>query len=121
RPGDGRPLVVGQVVVEAGVAFHRCAPAAAARAGTWRSCASVSSTEITSAYFSAMSYRLAKCGLSCLSATHSSGTMVRKLRCRLSSTVARTQPEVEPPVTTTVSTPWKVKIEPRLVSKKAEA
>ena len=35
--------------------------------------------------------------------------------------MARTQPEVEPPVTTTVSTPWKLKIEPRLVSKKAEA
>jgi hypothetical protein len=28
---------------------------------------------------------------------------------------------VEPPVTTTVSTPWKVKMEPRLVSKNTEA
>ncbi|MNW07806.1 hypothetical protein D3C71_2044800 [compost metagenome] len=46
---------------------------------------------------------------------------MRKLRCRLSTTVARTQPEVEPPVTTTVSMPWKLKIEPRLVSKNAEA
>ena len=68
-----------------------------------------------------MSYRFAKCGPSCLSATHSIGTMVRKLRDRLSTTVARTQPDVDPPVTTMVSTLWKVKIEPRLVSKKAEA
>ena len=40
-------------------------------------CSNTSATGITSPYLSAMSYRLAKCGLSCLSATHSSGTMVR--------------------------------------------
>ena len=37
----------------------------------------VRATGSTSAYFFIMSYRLAKCGLSCRSATHSSGTMVR--------------------------------------------
>ena len=43
----------------------------------------------------------------------------RELLLRIKKILARTQPEVEPPVTTTVSTPWKLKIEPRLVSKKA--
>jgi len=46
---------------------------------------------------------------------------VRKPRERLSTTVVRTQPEVEPPVTMTVSTRCQVNSEPRLVSKKAEA
>ena len=47
--------------------------------------------------------------------------MVRKLRDKLSTTVALTHPEVEPPVTITVSMPWKLNTELRWVSWKAEA
>src|SRR5512134_513053 len=115
RPFDLRPPRVRQILVQAGVALH-------AGPGSYRRMnSSTSATGTTSAYLRAMSYTLAKCGLSCLSATHSSGTMVRKLRDRLSTTVARTQPEVEPPVTTTVSMRWNVNSDPRLVSWKAEA
>ena len=51
-----------------------------------------------------MSNRLASCGPSARSPTQSTATMVRKSFCKLSITVARTQPDVVQPATISVST-----------------
>lgn len=74
-----------------------------------------SSTSITSPYLESMSNRLTRCVRRTRSATHWRGTMTRKPADTASTTVARTQPLVELPVTTTVSTPHLVRYECKCV------
>src|SRR5687768_18225804 len=71
--------------------------------------ASIAASAVTrSAYFCPMSNRFARCGSKARSPTQSVTTTGRKFRLIASTTVARTQPLVVQPATTTVSMPLKV-------------
>src|SRR5690606_21368378 len=70
-----------------------------------RTCCATSAAGSTSAYLLAMSKRLTACGTVPRSNTASCGTTARKPNETPSTTVARTQPLVVHPVTTSVSTP----------------
>src|SRR5574337_1213041 len=102
RPTDRRATVIWPVVVQAWIGPGSSA-GGIVHGDTLRSSSSTFAMDSTSAYLSMMSQRFAKWGISCLSATHSSTTIGRKPRDRLSMAHARTQPEVEPPVMMTVS------------------
>ncbi|KAF4276690.1 hypothetical protein CNMCM8686_002031 [Aspergillus fumigatus] len=67
--------------------------------------ASACSSGMTAAYFCAMSNRLASCGPSARSPQQSDTTSGRKPACMASTTLARTQPLVTQPATTSVCTP----------------
>src|SRR3954447_20904252 len=139
RPGVGRglldglglelPAVVAAAVFEGrGLATARGArreESGHARGGYRpddpRSSASASSTPTTSPYFASMSNSAASCGPGWRSATASRGPTTRYACCRASTTVARTQPDVDAPVTTTVSAPWAASIAASGVPKNAEA
>lgn len=75
----------------------------------------------TSAYLACKSNKLAWCAFKSLSPTQSSATIVRKLFCKESSAVARTQPLVVTPETITESTCVWFRWLAKLVSKKALA
>ena len=73
---------------------------------------------MTSPYFALMSKRLASCGPSWRSPTHSRMTMGRKPFCTASTADARMQPDVVQPVISTVSTPMAVRVAASEVPKK---
>ena len=70
----------------------------------WLTSSSTYSSDSTSQNFISRSNRLARCACGLRSPQASSTTMVRKLCENASAAPARTQPEVEMPQTTTVST-----------------
>src|SRR5471032_337013 len=71
----------------------------------------------TSPYLLSMSNRFASWGAEWRSPTHSRTTMVLNPCCTASTAVARMQPLVEQPASTTVSMPWACNIDARLVPK----
>ncbi|MNC53432.1 hypothetical protein D3C75_1028400 [compost metagenome] len=75
----------------------------------------------TSPYLLSMSNRFASCGAGWRSPTHSRTTMVRKPCCSASTALARMQPLVEQPASTTVSIPCACSSGARLVPKNALA
>src|SRR5262249_47671611 len=97
---------------------HTAAPT---RSGTLSRYASASSTDTTSAYFAWMSKRLFSCGACARSPTHSRGTIVGQPYCSRSIAVARMQPLVVAPQSTTESTPCVSRIDARFVPKNPEA